>query len=60
VKFAECTRDNGVGEFPDQDASGQFAYGIERGSSLDASTAAWKRQWASVRTWSHRACWAAK
>ena len=60
VKFAECMRDNGVGEFPDQDTSGQFADGIEQGSSLDASTAAWKRRSASVRTCSHRACWAAK
>jgi hypothetical protein len=42
VKFAECMRDNGVREFPDPDVSGEFAYGIERGSSLDPSTAAWK------------------
>ena len=28
VKFAECIRGNGVSEFPDPDASGQFAYGI--------------------------------
>ena len=40
VLFAECMRDNGVREFPDPDASGEFAYGIERGSSLDPSTAA--------------------
>ena len=39
VKFAECMRDNGVREFPDPDAAGEFAYGIERGSSLDPSTA---------------------
>jgi hypothetical protein len=43
VKFAECMRDNGVSEFPDPDASGIFAYGIKRGSSLDPSTAAWKK-----------------
>ncbi len=42
VKFAECMRDNGVSEFPDPNAAGEFAYGIERGSSLDPSTAAWK------------------
>ena len=28
VKFAECMRSNGVSEFPDPNASGQFAYGI--------------------------------
>ena len=43
VKFAECMRDNGVSEFPDPDASGTFAYGIKAGSSLDPSTAAWKK-----------------
>jgi hypothetical protein len=43
VKFAECMRNNGVSEFPDPDASGTFAYGIKRGSSLDPSTAAWKK-----------------
>jgi hypothetical protein len=43
VKFAECIRDNGVTEFPDPDASGTFAYGIKAGSSLDPSTAAWKK-----------------
>ena len=43
VKFAECMRNNGVREFPDPNASGEFAYGIERGSSLDPSTAAWKK-----------------
>lgn len=43
VKFAECMRSNGVKEFPDPDASGQFAYGIKLGSSLDPSSAAWKK-----------------
>ena len=43
VKFAECMRNNGVSEFPDPDASGEFRYGIKRGSSLDPSTAAWKQ-----------------
>jgi hypothetical protein len=43
VTFAECMRDNGVSEFPDPDASGTFAYGIKRGSSLDPSTAAWQK-----------------
>jgi hypothetical protein len=43
VKFAECMRDNGVSEFPDPNASGDFAYGIKAGSSLDPSTAAWQQ-----------------
>jgi hypothetical protein len=42
VKFAECMRVNGVREFPDPNASGEFVYGIQRGTSLDPSTAAWK------------------
>jgi len=43
VKFAECIRSNGVSEFPDPDASGQFAYGIKAGSPLDPSSAAWQK-----------------
>lgn len=43
VKFAECMRDNGISEFPDPNASGDFAYGIKAGSSLDPSTAAWQQ-----------------
>ena len=43
VKFAECMRDNGVSEFPDPNASGQFTYGIKAGSSLDPRTSAWKQ-----------------
>jgi hypothetical protein len=43
VKFAECMRDNGVREFPNPNASGEFAYGIKRGSALDPSSAAWKK-----------------
>jgi hypothetical protein len=43
VKFAECMRNNGVSEFPDPNASGEFAYGIKLGSSLDPSSAAWKQ-----------------
>jgi hypothetical protein len=43
VKFAECMRGNGVSEFPDPNASGDFAYGIKAGSSLDPSTAAWQQ-----------------
>jgi hypothetical protein len=43
VKFADCMRDNGVSEFPDPNASGDFTYGIKAGSSLDPSTAAWQQ-----------------
>jgi hypothetical protein len=43
VKFADCMRSSGVSDFPDPDASGQFAYGIKAGSSLDPSTAAWQQ-----------------
>jgi hypothetical protein len=43
VKFAECIRSNCVSEFPDPNASGQFAYGIPSGSSpLDPSSAAFQ------------------
>ena len=28
VKFAECVRRNGVADFPDPDASGEFRYGV--------------------------------
>jgi hypothetical protein len=44
VKFAECIRSNGVSEFPDPDASGQFAYGIPSESSpLDPTSPAWQK-----------------
>jgi hypothetical protein len=43
VKFAECMRDNGVGEFPDPDASGELTIdGVVNGSSLDPSGPAWQ------------------
>jgi hypothetical protein len=42
-KFSECMRENGVGEFPDPDASGKLTIdGVVNGSSLDPSTPAWK------------------
>jgi hypothetical protein len=28
IKFAECVRKNGVGDFPDPDATGDFNYGV--------------------------------
>jgi hypothetical protein len=41
VKFAECMRNNGVSEFPDPGASGQFTIDqIANGSSLDTSSPA--------------------
>jgi hypothetical protein len=41
VKFAECMRSNGVSDFPDPGASGQFTIdGIANGSSLDTRTPA--------------------
>ena len=49
VKFAECIRGNGVSEFPDPDASGEFVYGIKAGSSLDPSSAAWQTAIAACR-----------
>ena len=43
VRFAECMRDNGIGEFPDPDASSELTIdGVVNGSSLDPSSAAWK------------------
>jgi hypothetical protein len=43
VKFAQCMRDNGVKEFPDPDASGEFTIeSVINGSSLDPNSAAWK------------------
>ena len=44
VKFAACMRANGVSEFPDPGASGNFTIdGIVNGSSLDPSTPAFKQ-----------------
>jgi hypothetical protein len=44
VKFAECMRRNGVGDFPDPGASGSFTIdGIANGSSLDPNTPAFKQ-----------------
>jgi hypothetical protein len=37
VKFAECIRDNGVGDFPDPDAKGEFQYGVS------VSPAVWQK-----------------
>ena len=51
VKFAECIRSNGVSEFPDPDASGQFAYGIPSASSpLDPSSPAWQHAIGACKT----------
>jgi hypothetical protein len=50
VKFADCMRDNGVAEFPDPTAKGDFRYGIEQGSPLDPSSAAWKAAISACKT----------
>jgi hypothetical protein len=43
VKFAECMRNNGVGAFPDPNASGALTVdGVMNGLSLDPNSAAWK------------------
>ena len=44
VKFAECMRTNGVGAFPDPDASGALTIdAVANGSSLDTGSAAFKQ-----------------
>ena len=41
MKFAQCMRDNGVGDFPDPDASGELTIdAVANGSSLDTNSAA--------------------
>ena len=41
VKFAQCMRENGISEFPDPDASGDFTIdAIANGGSVDPSTPA--------------------
>jgi hypothetical protein len=44
VKFAECMRRNGVGQFPDPDSSGKLTIdGVVNGSSLNPSAPAFKQ-----------------
>lgn len=44
MKFAQCMRDNGVGEFPDPSASGELTIDeIANGSSLDLGAAPFKQ-----------------
>ena len=44
VKFSQCMRANGVGAFPDPDASGALTIdAVANGSSLDTSSAGFKR-----------------
>ena len=38
VKFSECMRTNGVADFPDPDAAGQFAYG-----GISVTPAVWEK-----------------
>jgi hypothetical protein len=50
VKFAECMRSNGVSNFPDPPASGQFTIdGIANGSSLDTNTPAFTQAISACR-----------
>lgn len=43
LKFSQCMRTNGVGEFPDPNASGSLTLdGVVNGSSLDPDATAWK------------------
>ena len=34
MRFAECMRDNGISEFPDPNASGEFVYGVSVGPAM--------------------------
>ncbi|MGE4426463.1 MAG: hypothetical protein AB7G37_08440 [Solirubrobacteraceae bacterium] len=50
LKFSACMRDNGVGDFPDPDASGEMTIdGVLNGSSLDPDTAGWKQAIAACK-----------
>jgi hypothetical protein len=50
VEFAECMRDNGVGEFPDPDASGELTIdAVVNGSSIDTDGAVWKEAIAACK-----------
>lgn len=50
VWFASCMRDNGIGAFPDPDASGELTIdGIVNGSSIDTDGATWKQAIAACR-----------
>ena len=51
VKFAECMRANGVGAFPDPDASGELTIdGIANGTSVDTSSAAFEQALSTCRS----------
>jgi hypothetical protein len=44
VKFSECMRANGIGAFPDPDASGRLTIdAVANGSSVDTSSAAFEQ-----------------
>jgi hypothetical protein len=50
VRFAECMRDNGVGAFPDPDASGELTVdAVANGSSIDTSGPTWTQAIAACR-----------
>ena len=44
LKFSECMRENGAGDFPDPDTSGSFTIdGVVNGSSLDPNSPAFEQ-----------------
>lgn len=50
VKFAQCMRSNGVGNFPDPSASGQFTIdAIANGSGVDIKSAAFQQALSACR-----------
>jgi len=50
VTFSQCIRDNGVGEFPAPDGSGELTIdGVVNGSSIDPDSAAFKQAIAACK-----------
>lgn len=42
VEFAECMRDNGLRDFPDPDANGEFVYGVGSPAAFERAVGACK------------------
>jgi hypothetical protein len=50
VKFSQCMRDSGIGNFPDPDGSGQLTIDeIANNSSIDTSSAAFQKALTACR-----------
>lgn len=50
LKFAQCMRDNGVGKFPDPDASGTFTIeSVANGTAIDANSPSFQRALTACR-----------